>query len=49
MICTNEPLLEMARKKPTDYYSMKKIKYIGDRFMEKYGDLFLKIINCKYR
>lgn len=44
-VCNNESLLLMAKKKPKSYDSMKKIKGIGKRFMEKYGDLFLNLIN----
>lgn len=44
IVCSNEPLLEMARQKPTDYDSLIKIKGIGKRFIENYGERFLKVI-----
>lgn len=44
MICNNGTLLEMARRKPKNHDSMKEIKGVGKRFMEKYGDLFLNAI-----
>lgn len=43
-VCNNGPLLKMARSKPKDYDSMISIRGIGKRFMEKYGEEFLKII-----
>lgn len=44
IVCSNEPLLEMARQKPIDYDSMIKIKGIGKRFRERYGERFLEVI-----
>lgn len=39
IVCANDPLFQMARKKPTDYNSMIKIKGIGENFMENYGEI----------
>lgn len=44
IVCSNEPLLEMARQKPTDYDSLIKIRGIGKRFIENYGERFLTVI-----
>jgi ATP-dependent DNA helicase RecQ len=44
IVCKNEAILQMAKKKPTNYDSMMNIKGIGKKFMDKYGDLFLNVI-----
>lgn len=48
LICSNEPLREMARSKPTNHRAMISIKGIGKGFMENYGEIFLKEINGQY-
>lgn len=49
LVCNNEVLLLMAKEMPTNYDSLLSIKGVGNKFMAKYGDLFLNtIIKYKY-
>jgi ATP-dependent DNA helicase RecQ len=44
-ICGDQVLREICFKKPTDRQQLVSIKGIGDKFADKYGDLFLETIN----
>jgi superfamily II DNA helicase RecQ len=44
-ICGDQVLREICFKKPTDAQQLVSIKGIGEKFANKYGDLFLEIIN----
>jgi hypothetical protein len=44
MVCSNESLIEMAKKMPVNFKEMIKVKGIGKSFMENYGERFLKVI-----
>ena len=45
MVCHDNVLRELAVKKPLNREDLLKIKGIGEKFAEKYGDDFLNLIN----